>query len=151
MTGEDKSTVRSASGVKFEWRMSVPDGDIDENCHVSNVAYVRWVQDAARAHAEACGWSKERFQSTGCFFLIRRHEVEYLRPAKESDDIKIITWVEQWRMASATRMTRILRAADDSELVIAKTDWVFVNIDGTRPKKIPLEGVRAFNAQPLTD
>lgn len=151
MTGEEKTirAPRAGAGEKFEWRMSVPDIDIDENCHVSNIAYVRWLQDAARAHAEASGWSKERFQSTGCFFLIRRHEVDYLRPAKEAEEIKIITWVEEWRMASATRMTRILRASDDTELVLAKTEWVFVDIDGTRPKKIPLEVVRAFNAKPI--
>ena len=81
----------------------------------------------------------ERFQSTGSFSLIRRHEVDYLRPAKEGEQIKIVTWVDEFRPASATRMTRILRATDDTELVVAKTDWVFVSIEGTRPKRMPPE------------
>jgi acyl-CoA thioester hydrolase len=134
-------------GEHFELRMMVPQEDIDENCHVSNVAYVRWVQEAARAHSEAVGWSKERYQSTGCFFMIRRHEVDYLRPANDGDEIKMITWVEEFRPASATRMTRILRAKDDVELVVAKTDWVFVSIEGNRPKRIPPEVVTAFKGR----
>lgn len=140
--------TREGPGERFVWHMKVPDQDIDENCHVSNVSYVRWLQDAARAHAEGIGWSIERFQATGCFFAIRRHEVDYLRSAHESDDIKIETWVEEWRPASATRMTRIMRAgkggAPDVELVLAKTEWVFVSIEGTRPKRIPAEVRAAF-------
>lgn len=136
-------------GLPFEWRMSAPESDVDENCHISNVAYVRWIQDAARAHSEAIGWTKERYQGTGCFFLIRRHEVEYLRSAMGGDQIKIVTWVDEWRPASATRVTRILRAKDDVELVVARTDWVFVSIDGSRPKRIPADVVAAFNGPAL--
>lgn len=146
--------TRDGPGEHFEWHMKVPDEDIDENCHVSNIAYVRWVQDAARAHAEAIGWPKERFQATGCFFLIRRHEVDYIRPAKENDDIKIVTWVDEFRPASATRITKIMRAATatepEVELVVAKTEWVFVSIEGTRPKRMPPDVRAAFmRATPL--
>lgn len=135
---------KAAPGEKFEWRMIAPEGDVDENCHVSNVAYVRWTQDAARAHSEAIGWSRERYQSTGCFFLIRRHEIDYLRPAMGGDLIKIVTWVDEFRPASATRVTRILRAKDDLELVLARTEWVFVSIDANRPKRIPPDLVNDF-------
>ena len=143
-------TTRPGPGAKFTFTMPVPDGDIDENCHVSNIAYVRWAQEAARTHSEAVGWSKERYQSTGSFFLIRRHEFDYLRPAMENDLIKIVTWVDEWRPASATRCTTILRAGKDGkpdvELVNARTEWVFVSIEGTRPKRIPADVVDAFNA-----
>jgi acyl-CoA thioester hydrolase len=126
--------------------MVAPESDVDENCHISNIAYVRWVQEATRAHSEAVGWSKERYQSIGSFFLIRRHELDYIRPAQGGDDIKIITWVEEFRPASALRATRILRARDDVELVVAKTEWVFVSIEGNRPKRMLKEVIAAFSA-----
>lgn len=136
-------------GLPFEWKMVAPESDVDENCHVSNVAYIRWLQDAARAHSDAIGWTKERYQSTGCFFLIRRHEVDYLRPAMGGDLIKVVTWVDEFRPASATRITRILRAKDDLELVTAKTEWVFVSIEASRPKRIPADVVSAFRGPAL--
>lgn len=139
----------SGPGLPFEWRMVAPESDVDENCHISNVAYVRWIQDAARAHSEAVGWTKERYQAVGCIFLIRRHEVDYVRSAMGGDEIRIITWAEEFRQASATRMTRILRARDDAELVVARTDWVFVTIDGMRPRRIPPEVVSGFSGPSL--
>ena len=140
--------TRIGPGQPFEWRMVAPDSDVDENCHVSNIAYIRWIQDAARAHSEAIGWTKDRYQSTGCFFLIRRHEVDYMRPAKGGDAIKITTWVDEFRPASATRITRITRANDNVDLVDAKTEWVFVSIAGSRPKRIPADVSSAFLGSP---
>ena len=135
--------IRS-KGATFEWRMSAPDSDVDENCHVSNIAYLRWIQDAARAHSDAIGWDRDRYRSTGCFFLIRRHEVDYMRPTMGGDEVKIVTWVDEFRPASAVRVTHILRVRDEAPLVFAKTEWVFVAIDGGRPRRIPVELTSAF-------
>ncbi|HEY4223643.1 MAG TPA: thioesterase family protein, partial [Myxococcota bacterium] len=85
----------------------------------------------------------------GCFFLIRRHEIDYLRPGEGGEAIKIVTWVDEFRPASALRVARILRAKDDTELVVARTEWVFVTIDKNRPKRIPIEVVRAFQGPPV--
>ena len=48
----------------------------DENGHVSNVSYVRWIQDAARAHSEAVGLARERYLEFGGTFIVKRHEVD---------------------------------------------------------------------------
>lgn len=135
-------------GQPFEWRMIAPESDVDENRHISNIAYLRWIQDSTRAHSDAVGWPRERYHALGCVFVIRRHEVDYLRSAVGGDEIKIVTWAEELRQASAIRMTRILRARDDTELVVARTEWVFVSIDGMRPRRIPAEVTASF-AGPL--
>lgn len=124
--------------------MVAPMSDTDENCHISNIAYVRWIQEAAFAHAEAGGWSAARYQTLGCSFVIRRHEIDYVRSAKGGDDIKIVTWVDEFRPASATRISRILRAADDLELVRASTEWVWVDLKRQRPLRIPDDVAGAF-------
>src|SRR6185503_14152743 len=117
-------------------------GDVDENCHISNIAYVRWVQEATRAHSEAIGWSKERFQSTGCFFLIKRHEIDYVSPAEGGDEITIYTWVEEFRPASAVRISHIMRG--DKLLAKARTEWVWVTIEGGRPTRMRPDVTAAF-------
>ncbi len=126
--------------------MIAPDSDVDENCHISNIAYVRWVQEATRAHSDAIGWTKERYQGTGCFFLIRRHEIDYLRPAEGGETVRIVTWVDEFRPASALRVTRIMRG--ELELVRARTEWVFVSIERNRPRRIPIDVVTAFSNPP---
>jgi acyl-CoA thioester hydrolase len=135
--------THTPAGAPYEYRMVAPDSDVDENCHISNIAYVRWVQEATRAHSDAIGWTKERYQETGCFFLIRSHELQYLRPAEGGDPIRCVTWVDEFHPASALRVTKIMRG--DQELVHARTLWVFVSIEGNRPKRIPKEVVTAFS------
>ena len=136
--------AQSGPGRPYEHRMFAPHSDVDENRHISNIAYVRWIQEAAFAHAEAGGWNAARYQTLGCSFVIRRHEIDYVRSALAGDEIKILTWVEEFRPASATRITRILRAADDLELVRASTEWVWVELKRLRPMRIPDAVTAAF-------
>ncbi|MBI1946888.1 MAG: acyl-CoA thioesterase [Deltaproteobacteria bacterium] len=131
-------------GRQFEHRLIAPLSDNDENSHVSNIAYVRWIQEAAFAHAEASGWGAARYITLGCSFVIRRHEIDYVRSAKGGDPIKVLTWVEEFRPASATRITRILRANDDVELVRASTEWVWVTLATLRPTRMPADVAAAF-------
>mgnify|MGYP006200763065 CR=1 FL=1 len=39
----------------FEMRFTAAPEHIDELGHVSNVVYVRWIQDVAKAHSRAVG------------------------------------------------------------------------------------------------
>ena len=91
-------------------------------------------------HGAAIGWVPERYPRVGAVFIIRRHEIDYQRSALGGDEIRIVTWVEEFRRASATRETRIYRTRDNALLVSATTEWVFVTYDNNyRPTRIPAE------------
>ena len=64
------------SPTVFELTLRFPDADIDPQGHVNNVAFVRYVQDAAVAHWRAFAPAEVRSAVT---WVVRRHEVEYLR------------------------------------------------------------------------
>ncbi len=128
----------------FEQRRAADPSEIDELGHVSNIAYVRWIQDVAKAHSAAVGYSFEDYKRLGAFFMVRRHEVEYLRPAYEGDEILLRTHVATWKGASSRRDTLILRAADEQELVRAKTLWAYVDAVTGRPRRLPAEIYAAF-------
>jgi acyl-CoA thioester hydrolase len=130
-------------GPEFVHEIVAAPEDIDELGHVSNVVYVRWIQDVARAHSVARGWDTEAYRRVNGIFVVRRHEVEYRAPAFVGDRIVVTTWVEGWAAASTPRMTRIVRA-DGVELASATTLWVFVTVDTGRPRRIPKEIVDAF-------
>ncbi len=123
----------------YRHQLEVQPADIDALGHVSNVAYLRWVQDVALAHSSALGWSFERYVSLGMFFVVRRHEIDYLRPALEGDRVELRTWVDGWTAATSLRRTRIVRASDDVELATAVTTWAMVSAQGGRPCRIPRE------------
>jgi len=133
---------------EFRLEMIASDDDIDELGHVSNVVYVRWIQDIAKAHSAAIGYDHEAYKRIGRVFVVRKHEVEYLLPAYAGERVRIITYVAWWRAAISERRTRIIRAKTDEVLVRAATHWAFVSTDTGRPRRIPPEVIEAFRQQP---
>lgn len=125
-------------------RMVAPEQDVDALGHISNIAYVRWIQDVAVAHSAAVGFEPEQYLQRGSVFVVRKHEVEYLRSAKGGDEIELITFVASFRGAQSERHTRIVRLSDGQELVRAVTTWVYVSMESGRPRRIPVELQDAF-------
>lgn len=131
---------------EFRDEIVARDEDVDELGHVSNVVYVRWIQEIAKAHSSAVGWDYDRYRALGAVFVVHKHVVEYRAPALAGDRIARITWVESFSAATSERRTRIVRNADDRELVRATTTWALVSTENGRPKRIPEEIAAAFRA-----
>jgi acyl-CoA thioester hydrolase len=112
----------------------VPD-DIDELGHVSNLVYLRWVQDVAMAHSRAVGWDVARYRELGAAFMVRRHEIDYIAQVTLGQSLRAETWVDSWRLASCIRKTEIL---DDGKVVArAATTWALIGLTSGRPQRIP--------------
>ncbi|MDD9944989.1 MAG: thioesterase family protein [Myxococcales bacterium] len=139
---------RSDPSPEFRQRLVAPEADVDELGHISNVAYVRWLQDVATAHSDAVGFPTARYQGLGSIFVVRRHEIDYLRAAFAGDDLELTTHVAWFRGATSERRTRIVRCRDGLELVRAATLWAFVAIDSGRPRRIPPAVSEAFYTTP---
>lgn len=116
--------------------LEVPESALDGLGHVNNVEYVRWMQDAATAHSDAAGCTAAT-AADGAVWMVRRHHIEYLRPAFGGERIRIRTWVEEARRAFSLRRYEFFRAADDALLAKAETDWVYVDRASGRPRSIP--------------
>lgn len=124
--------------------MLAPESDVDILGHVSNVAIVRWIQDVAWAHSARIGIDHNRYVELGAVFVVRKHEIEYLRSIFGGEEIELITHVEWWKAAASERYTRIVRVSDGSVLVRAKTLWAYVNIATAKPTRIPQVVADAF-------
>lgn len=134
----------SLSSPEFRLRIVAPKTDIDELGHVSNIAYVRWIQEVAVAHSAAVGLPMEHYLERGAVFVVRKHEVEYLRPAFADETIVLSTHVDSFRGAQSLRITTITREADNVVLTRAQSTWVFMNFKTGRPSRIPKDVQEAF-------
>jgi acyl-CoA thioester hydrolase len=117
--------------------------DIDENGHVSNLVYLRWVLEAAVSHSTAVGWPHARYLEFGAVFVVRRHEIDYLAATMLGDVVHVTTYVDSWSAATSVRKTRIVK--DGKELARCVTTWAFIGLNG-RPRRIAPELVEAFRA-----
>lgn len=137
--------------MKFSLSLDVTETDIDELGHASNIAYVRWIQDVALAHSVAVGLDVEAYRNIGAVFFVRRHEIDYLRPALRGDRLQLRTWIDSVFAAKCQRATEIVKISGDSEekiLARAMTTWGCVEIATGRPTRIPQTIRTAFGYGP---
>ena len=132
----------------FVLAIEVAEADIDMLGHASNIAYLRWIQDVAVAHSAAVGLDMEGYSQLGAVFVVRRHEIDYLRPGVRGEQLELRTWIDSASAAKCKRATEIVRVGA-AELVVARamTTWGFVELTSGRPTRIP-DSVRVAFSQP---
>jgi len=124
------------SCAPFEMTVSVLPADIDEQNHVNNTVYLRWVQDVATAHWQAVA-SSEAQETIG--WVVLRHEIDYKNPAALDDKIVLRTWVGKATRLTFERFTEIRRNFDGQLLSKARTLWCPINAQTGRPMRVPAE------------
>ena len=125
----------------FNHRITVADTDIDPQGHVNNVAFVRYIQDVAVAHWREIAPVEIRAAVT---WVVRRHEIEYLKPALPGDALLVRTWVGEPAGATWERFTEISRESDTRLLVSARTVWVLLDAKSARPRRIDARLIEVF-------
>jgi acyl-CoA thioester hydrolase len=130
------------SSVRFEMSVSVLPGDIDEQNHVNNTVYLRWVQEVASAHGRAIASSEAQ---EGIGWVVLRHEIDYKAPACLGDDVVLRTWVGKATRLTFERFTEILRSNDRQLLSTARTLWCPINAQTGRPVRVSAEVREQFS------
>jgi acyl-CoA thioester hydrolase len=125
--------------TKFEMTVSVLPADIDEQNHVNNTVYLRWVQEVATAHWKSLA-SADAQAALG--WVVLRHEIDYKIPACLGDEIVLRTWVGEASRLKFERFTEIQRKIDNALLSNARTLWVPIDTSTGKPTRVPPE-VRA--------
>ena len=105
--------------------------------HVNNAVYLNYLEQAAIEHAAAMGFGQARLAELGGFFVVRRHEIDYLGGAVAGDDLAITTWPETLSGPRAVRCYEIRNAASAKRIVAARTLWVWIDRLTGRPRPMP--------------
>jgi acyl-CoA thioester hydrolase len=124
------------SSAVFEMIISVLPGDIDEQNHVNNTVYLRWVQDVATAHWRAVASPKAQ-ETIG--WVVLRHEIDYKGPATLGDEMVLRTWVGKATRLTFERFTEIRRNRDGRLLSEARTLWCPLDAQTGRPVRVSEE------------
>jgi acyl-CoA thioester hydrolase len=120
----------------FEMTVAVLPADIDEQNHVNNAVYLRWIQDVATAHWKSLA-SAQAQAAMG--WVVLRHEIDYRSPASLGDEILLRTWVGEASRLKFERFTEILRQIDKQLLSRARTLWVPIDVRTGKPMRVSAE------------
>lgn len=119
--------------------------DIDDLNHVSNVRVLHWMNEAAKAHSESLGFDVARYHALGGVFVVRRHEIEYLRQIFRDEELVLATWPSSLRRSFAERRHEVRRRADGELVARGHNLWVFVDVASGKPKRVPPELEAVFD------
>jgi acyl-CoA thioester hydrolase len=128
----------------FVLTIPVASSDIDEQNHVNNVVYVRWVQEVATAH-----WQKKASAEMMAHWnwVVLRHEVEYHSPALPGDTVEAHTWIAPPEGPKQKRYVVIRRVSDKKVLASACTLWCLLEAKTGRPRRVTPEITELFGLQ----
>ncbi|MCW8134018.1 MAG: acyl-CoA thioesterase [Planctomycetota bacterium] len=132
----------------FEHPVVVDGSAIDRFGHANNLVYLRWLMQAAEAHSAAQGWPLAAYERLGAGWFVRKHEIEYLRPALAGDALVVRTWVATLEKVTSLRRYEILRRPGGEKLAVASTHWVFVDFAKQAARRIPPEVGGCFEVVP---
>lgn len=133
-----RSLVESKRKLSAAFEMTVPvlPADIDEQNHVNNTVYLRWVQDVATAHWKALARAEAQ---AAVGWVVLRHEIDYKMPANLGDEIVLRTWVGKASRLTFERFTEMRRRIENQLLAQARTLWVPIDVRTGKPVRVPPE------------
>jgi acyl-CoA thioester hydrolase len=125
----------------FEMRLTAASEHIDELGHVNNAVWVQWIQQVAVAHWDSIA---DPAHKNAYFWVVVRHEIDYLRPAFEGDVVTARTWIgEVPKGARSDRFVEFI-GPDGKVCVRARTSWAIIDVGSGRPVRVPPEVLAPF-------
>lgn len=125
----------------FEYPISISVSDIDENEHVNNISYLKWVQDVAIAHWNSVSNADMRSKY---IWVVNRHEIDYLKEAYLNSNLIAKTWVVEPHGARSYRFVDIIDNARNTTIAKIKTTWILLDAPTKRPRRIESDIINAF-------
>lgn len=125
----------------FEYPISIHISDIDENEHVNNISYLKWVQDVAIAH-----WNfvSDTDMRSKYLWVVSRHEIDYLKAAYLESKLIAKTWVVEPQGAKSDRFVQIYDTSTETIIAKIKTTWILLDAPSKRPRRIETDIINAF-------
>jgi acyl-CoA thioester hydrolase len=125
----------------FSIPITVTAGDIDDLNHVNNIIYLRWVQEVATAH-----WNSivPAAQAKSYLWVVKRHEIEYIRQSFLDTPITAYTWVLPPQGVAFDRIVVFEHSHTHKRIAEVKTTWFLLDATTQRSKPIPPEVLQWF-------
>ncbi|WP_424952687.1 acyl-CoA thioesterase [Deinococcus sp.] len=129
---------------RHELRRSGEGVALDELGRIRSVVFLRWTEEVARAHAEAVGVGAARMLAEKAIVVVRRHDLQLLRPAYRDDQLSVTTRVVSAQGLRAVRANRVVRVQTGELIATCLTVWVWINPETGRPQRPPREFMASY-------
>ena len=112
--------------------------DTDAGGVVHNIVYLRFIETARTLLAIQMGMSFEEIERTGIHPVVSRTEIDYKRPARLGEILRIEGRVTEWSGIRFWVEFEVLRAADNVILATCRQSLALVQIATGKPIRLPV-------------
>ncbi len=125
----------------FELTLTAGPDHIDELGHVNNAVWVQWIQRVAVAHWDLVA---DQTHKDAFYWVVVRHEIDYLRAAHQGEVITARTWVGD--APKGARFERFVEftGPQGKTCVRSRTEWAIIDRALGKPVRVPSEVIAPF-------
>jgi len=132
------------NNARFETTLTAGPEHIDELGHVNNAVWVQWIQQVAVAHWDLVA---DAAHKNAYYWVVVRHEVDYLRAAHEGDRVTARTWIGDAPRGARSERFVEFTGPDGKICVRSKTQWAIIDKALGKPIRVPAEVIAPFISQ----
>ena len=128
---------------KVEYSKPIYTYEIDANQHVSNIAYIQWMEVGRLKLLDEVGLSVHEINDRGFAPVLVRTEIDYKKPLFIGDEAKVVLWLSEMKSISARIHFDFYNQHDE---LVASGDQVglFVDLKTQRAYKLSDEERQRF-------
>jgi len=122
--------------------------DTDCGGVVHNIAYLRFVEIARTLLAEQLGLPLAEMAQTQRYPVVVRTEIDYRRPAKLGDRLRVDGWLDHTERVRFWCRFRITRLQDDARIADCRQMLALIEMPAGKLLRLPEEWEKYRDAQP---
>lgn len=111
--------------------------DTDAGGVVHNIVYLRFIETARTMMAIQMGMSFEEIERTGIHAVVTRTEIDYKRPARLGETLRVEGRVTEWSGIRFWVEFEVLRASDNTVLATCRQALALVQVATGKPVRLP--------------
>lgn len=129
------------SSPSFIMTFTAAPEDIDENGHVNNAVWVRWMEEVATTH-----WNRiaDEAHRAAYAWFVTRHEIDYRGNIVEGESTEATTEIGKAPTGARFERRTTFRSADGKEIVRAVTSWAMIDRATGKIMRVPKEVAAQF-------
>lgn len=128
----------------LETREEVMFFDTDCGAVVHNIAYLRMIETCRTRLAAQMGMNLRQMSEIRLFPVVTRTEIDYRRPAKLGDWLRIKGTLSEMSKARFWCKFEVIRESDDALLITARQALALVQMPEGKPVRLPTEWFDRF-------
>ena len=135
----------------YSWRFQVRTYELDASRQVFPATYLNYLEEGAVQASAAAGYDYDWYFANQRAWVIRKMTMRFYEPALYGDELELHTWVSNAKRVRSDREYDLRRAADDTPIVRARANWVFMNTETMQPQRLPDEFMDSFQPDDETE